>query len=91
MTELRPPLWTTYEIIRKAVPNSQLVDATDLMQAERCQKSQEEIDVLQTSDDLIERARNRPSLRLAWGDTCRTTPSGTVRMGKAPHETLVAR
>lgn len=27
---------------------------------------------------------------LGWGDTCRVTPSGTVRMGKAPHEMLIA-
>src|SRR6266545_1407779 len=45
----------TYEEIVKAVPNSELVNATDLMQEVRCAKSQEEIDVLQESVDLIEK------------------------------------
>lgn len=46
----------TYEAIHKAVPNSELVDATALMQEVRCQKSEEEIAVLQASVDLIEKA-----------------------------------
>lgn len=46
----------TYQAIRSAVPNAELVDATDLMQDVRCSKSHEEIDVLQTSVDLIEQA-----------------------------------
>jgi len=45
----------TYEEIVKAVPNSELVNATDLMQEVRCAKSQEEIDVLQDSVDLVEK------------------------------------
>src|SRR5581483_1055132 len=45
----------TYTAIRDAVPNSELVDASLLMQEVRCIKSQEEIDVLQKSVDLIER------------------------------------
>src|SRR5437879_2966041 len=44
----------TYEEIVKAVPNSEIVNTTDLMQEARCGKSQEEIDVLQESVDLIE-------------------------------------
>jgi Xaa-Pro aminopeptidase len=28
---------------------------------------------------------------IAWGDTCRVTPAGTVRMGKGPHEMIIAR
>ena len=27
---------------------------------------------------------------LGWGDTCRITPNGAVRMGKAPHEMMIA-
>lgn len=46
----------TYEEIRKAIPNSEIVNATDLLQEVRCVKSQEEIDILQESVDLIERA-----------------------------------
>src|SRR5581483_2714448 len=46
----------TYEAIAKAVPNSEIVNATDLLQEVRCVKSQEEIDVLQDSVDLVERA-----------------------------------
>jgi len=44
----------TFEEIRKAIPNSEIVNATDLLQEVRCAKSQEEIDVLQESLDLIE-------------------------------------
>src|SRR4051812_29146316 len=44
----------TFEEIRKAIPNSEIVNATDLLQEVRCAKSQEEIDVLQDSLDLIE-------------------------------------
>ncbi len=46
----------TYEAIVNAVPNSKIVNATDLLQQVRCVKSQEEIDVLQDSVDLIEKA-----------------------------------
>jgi Xaa-Pro aminopeptidase len=46
----------TYEAIVKAVPSSEIVNATDLLQEVRCVKSQEEIDVLQDSVDLIEKA-----------------------------------
>jgi Xaa-Pro aminopeptidase len=28
---------------------------------------------------------------IAWGDTCQVTATGTVRMGKGPHEMIVAR
>ncbi|MBM2810266.1 MAG: family metallopeptidase [Chloroflexi bacterium] len=49
-------LMGTYKAIVEAVPNSEIVDATDLLQEVRCVKSQEEIDVLQASVDLIERA-----------------------------------
>lgn len=44
----------TFEEIRRAVPRSDLVNATDLLQEVRCAKSQEEIDALQASVDLIE-------------------------------------
>jgi Xaa-Pro aminopeptidase len=44
----------TYEAIMAAVPSSEIVNATDLLQEVRCSKSQEEIDVLQQSVDLIE-------------------------------------
>jgi Xaa-Pro aminopeptidase len=46
----------TYEEIVRAVPNAELVNATELLQEVRCVKSQEEIDALQDSVDLIERA-----------------------------------
>ena len=46
----------TFEEIRSAIPHSELVNATDLLQEVRCVKSQEEIDVLQDSVDLVERA-----------------------------------
>jgi Xaa-Pro aminopeptidase len=45
----------TFEEIREAVPNSELVNATDLLQEVRCVKSEEEIEVLQESVDLIEK------------------------------------
>ena len=45
----------TFEEIRQAVPNSELVNATDLLQEVRCIKSEEEIAVLQESVDLIEK------------------------------------
>jgi Xaa-Pro aminopeptidase len=45
----------TYQAIVNAVPNAEIVNATDLLQEVRCAKSQEEIDVLQDSVDLIER------------------------------------
>jgi Xaa-Pro aminopeptidase len=46
----------TYEEIAKAVPNSEIVNTTDLLQEVRCVKSQEELDVLQDSLDLVEKA-----------------------------------
>ena len=46
----------TFEEIRSAIPRSELVNATDLLQEVRCIKSQEEIDALQDSVDLVERA-----------------------------------
>ncbi len=46
----------TYEEIVTAVPNSEIVNATDLLQEVRCVKSEEEIAVLQDSVDLVERA-----------------------------------
>ncbi|HEY3115795.1 MAG TPA: M24 family metallopeptidase [Chloroflexota bacterium] len=46
----------TYEAIVNAVPSSKIVNGTDLLQEVRCVKSQEEIDVLQNSVDLIEEA-----------------------------------
>lgn len=46
----------TYEEIVKAIPHSKIVNATDLLQEVRCVKSQEEIDALQASVDLIEKA-----------------------------------
>src|SRR5207237_6541323 len=45
----------TYEEIVQAVPNSEIVNGTDLMQEARCAKSQEEVDVLQDSVDLVEK------------------------------------
>ncbi|MDA1174883.1 MAG: M24 family metallopeptidase [Chloroflexi bacterium] len=30
-------------------------------------------------------------VNLGWGDTCRITPAGAVRMGKGPHEMMIAR
>jgi Xaa-Pro dipeptidase len=44
----------TYEEIAKAIPTSEIVNATDLLQEARCVKSQEEIDALQDSVDLVE-------------------------------------
>lgn len=46
----------TYEEVRKAVPSSETVNATDLLQEVRCVKSEEEIGVLQESVDLVEKA-----------------------------------
>ena len=46
----------TYEAIAKAVPNSEIVNATDLLQEARSVKSDEEIAVLQESVDLVELA-----------------------------------
>lgn len=46
----------TYEEIVRAVPKAQIVNATELLQEVRCVKSQEELDVLQDSVDLVERA-----------------------------------
>ena len=46
----------TYDAIVKAVPESELVNATDLLQEARCRKSGEEIEALQHSVDLVELA-----------------------------------
>lgn len=46
----------TFEAIVNAVPSSKIVNATDLLQEVRCVKSQEEIDALQDSVDLVEKA-----------------------------------
>ena len=46
----------TYDAIVKAVPRSEIVNATDLLQEVRCVKSDEEIAALQESVDLVERA-----------------------------------
>lgn len=46
----------TYEELVQAVPNAEMVNATDLLQEVRCVKSAEELDALQQSVDLIERA-----------------------------------
>jgi len=46
----------TYDEIIKAVPRSEIVNATDLLQEVRCVKSEEEIAVLQDSVDLVEKA-----------------------------------
>jgi Xaa-Pro aminopeptidase len=46
----------TYDEIVKALPNSEIVNATDLLQEVRCVKSGEEIAVLQDSVDLVEKA-----------------------------------
>ncbi|WP_343927732.1 M24 family metallopeptidase [Pigmentiphaga daeguensis] len=46
----------TYEALVRAVPNASFVEAGELMQDVREVKSQEEIDVLQCSIDLVERA-----------------------------------
>ena len=45
----------TYDEIVHAVPSSEIVNATDLLQEVRCAKSQEEIDALQDSVDLVEK------------------------------------
>lgn len=45
-----------YRLIRDAFPNAELVDATHILEEVRYQKSQEEIDVLTKSQQIIERA-----------------------------------
>lgn len=45
----------TYEALRGALPEAEFVPASDLLQGMREVKSQEEIDVLQRSVDLVER------------------------------------
>src|SRR5439155_2773356 len=45
----------TYEALREKLPNAEFVPASDLLQEVRQIKSQEEIDVLQRSVDLVER------------------------------------
>jgi len=45
----------TYEALREKLPNAEFVPASDLLQDVRQVKSQEEIDVLQRSLDLVER------------------------------------
>ena len=47
-----------YEAIAKALPNAEFVDVTSLLQEARTVKSQEEIDVLQDSVDLVEIAHD---------------------------------
>ena len=46
----------TYDAIVKAVPHAEIVNASDLLQEVRCAKSGEEIEALQESVDLVERA-----------------------------------
>jgi Xaa-Pro aminopeptidase len=46
----------TYVALREALPNAEFVPASDLLQEVRQVKSQEEIDVLQRSVELIEKA-----------------------------------
>ena len=46
----------TYTALREALPNAEFVPASDLLQEVRQVKSQEEIDVLQRSVELIEKA-----------------------------------
>ncbi len=46
----------TYDAIVKAMPDSEIVNATDLLQEARAPKSHEEIEALQESVDLVERA-----------------------------------
>lgn len=46
----------TYEEIVKAVPHSPIVNTTELLQEVRCVKSQEELDALQDSVELVEKA-----------------------------------
>ena len=48
----------TYEEIAKAVPHAEIVNTTDLLQEVRCVKSQEEIDALQDSVDLVEKGHD---------------------------------
>ena len=45
-----------YQLIRDNFPNAKLVDATDILAEARYQKSQEEIDVLTKSQQIIEKA-----------------------------------
>src|SRR4051812_9915102 len=45
-----------YQLIRDAFPNAELVDATDILAEARYQKSQEEVDVLRKSQEIIEKA-----------------------------------
>lgn len=49
-------MYGAYEALRAACPHATFVDASDLMQEVRELKSDEEVAVLQTSVDLIERA-----------------------------------
>ena len=56
----RTPMGTVllgfYNLIRETFPNAELVDATDVLAEARYQKSQEEIDVLTKSQEIIEKA-----------------------------------
>ncbi|HLH22824.1 MAG TPA: M24 family metallopeptidase [Chloroflexota bacterium] len=52
----------TYLALREALPDAEFVSASDLLQEVREVKSQEEIDVLQRSVDLIERALEAQAL-----------------------------
>lgn len=46
--------WATVEKVRELVPRAKIVNGTDICRYPRYRKSQEEIDMLQTSVDLIE-------------------------------------
>jgi len=46
----------TFTAIREAVPNAELIDASDLLQDARMVKSDEEVEALQHSTDLVEHA-----------------------------------
>ena len=48
--------WKTVEIIKEMMPKSRIVNGTDICRHPRYIKSQEEIDILQKSTDLIEKA-----------------------------------
>lgn len=45
-----------YQLLREHFPNAELIDATDVLAEARYQKSQEEIDVLAKSQEIIEKA-----------------------------------
>jgi len=45
-----------YQLLRDTFPNAELVDATGILEEARYQKSQEEVDVLAKSQEIIEKA-----------------------------------